>query len=241
MIVLARIVAIVAAISAVVGLAAIVVDPDTSDNFSSAPERFWSNLFGEQPVEPIAKAENKDPLFAADRILVTAKLRKIVLQMHPDLSEEEAAQLAKEYVEICMPEIGVFDAEKLIFSILKGVDESHDGEVGQSDENFTGSNTNDFTSIEENIISSIEELPGPFTRCSYVVGVHAGRLNILKIKDHVENPTQTPLQHGAIRLTAGGGLFALPIVYESMQDTVGDGNNVSASDLNKIEFGDNLE
>jgi len=55
-------------------------------------------------------------------------------------------------------------------------------------------------------------------------------LGILKIKDHVENPSQTPLQHGAIRLTAGGGLFALPIVYEAMQNTIGSGGNENVAD-----------
>jgi len=38
------------------------------------------------------------------------------------------------------------------------------------------------------------------------------------------------LQHGAIRLTAGGGLFALPIVYEAMQNTIGSGGDQAVAD-----------
>lgn len=99
-----------------------------------------------------------------------------------------------------------------------------------------GAGDNDFSDIAENIIDSIASLPGLLTGLSYMLGILLGVLGILKIKDHVENPTQTPLQHGAIRLAAGGGLFALPIVFEAMQETIGDGTTVSAAELTKVEF-----
>lgn len=95
---------------------------------------------------------------------------------------------------------------------------------------------NDFSSIARNVTDSISELPGLLTGVAYMLGILLGVLGILKIKDHVEQPTQHPLKDGAIRLTAGGGLFALPIVYEAMQQTVGDGNNVTAAELNKVNF-----
>jgi len=63
----------------------------------------------------------------------------------------------------------------------------------------------------------------------------------MKIKDHVENPTQTPLKDGAIRLTAGGALFALPILTSSMLGTVdgGDGDTaVNAGLVNRILVND---
>lgn len=80
---------------------------------------------------------------------------------------------------------------------------------------------NDFSSITTNIGESIESLPGLLTGVSYMMGILLGVLGILKIKDHVENPSNAKLQDGAIRLAAGGGLFALPIVYEAMQNTIG--------------------
>jgi hypothetical protein len=95
---------------------------------------------------------------------------------------------------------------------------------------------NDFSSIARNINTSISELPGLLSGVSYMMGILLGVLGILKIKDHVENPGQTPLQHGAIRLAAGGGLFALPIVYESMLNTVGEGTTVEAATLNSVGF-----
>ena len=95
---------------------------------------------------------------------------------------------------------------------------------------------NDFGNIAQNINTSIEDLPGLLTGVSYMLGILLGVLGILKIKDHVENPSQTPLQHGAIRLAAGGGLFALPIVYEAMQTTVGTGAAPVSATLNKVQF-----
>ena len=85
---------------------------------------------------------------------------------------------------------------------------------------------NDFTKIVDNVETSITGVPGLISGVSYMMGILLGVLGILKIKDHVENPGQTPLQHGAIRLGAGGGLFALPIVYEAMRSTIGNEGQV---------------
>jgi hypothetical protein len=44
-------------------------------------------------------------------------------------------------------------------------------------------------------------------------------------------------QHGVVRRGDGGGLFDLPIVYESMLTTLGDdGTAVRAADLNRVSF-----
>jgi hypothetical protein len=83
---------------------------------------------------------------------------------------------------------------------------------------FAGSN---FNTIAGNIINSISNLPGLLTGLSYLLGTILGVLGILKIKDHVENPGNTPLQQGAVRLAAGGALFAMPIVFEAMLETIG--------------------
>src|SRR5438045_3258597 len=79
---------------------------------------------------------------------------------------------------------------------------------------------NNFSSVATNISTSIASLPGLLTGLAYMFGILLGVLGILKIKDHVENPGQTPIKDGAIRLAAGGALFALPIIYESMTQTV---------------------
>ena len=95
---------------------------------------------------------------------------------------------------------------------------------------------NNMSSIAKNITKTIESVPGLLTGLAYMFGILIGVLGILKIKDHVENPGQTPLKDGAVRLAAGGALFALPIVYEAMFQTVGTGAGVKAANLNTVDF-----
>ena len=100
-----------------------------------------------------------------------------------------------------------------------------------------GGGGNNFSSIASNITTSIQNLPGLLTALSYMFGILLGVLGVMKIKDHVENPTQTPLKDGAIRLAAGGALFALPILFEAMFNTVGTQSmDVDAASLNKMNF-----
>jgi len=104
----------------------------------------------------------------------------------------------------------------------------------QAGGNTTGNN---ISAIAENIITSMQSLPAMLSGVAYMFGILLGTLGILKIKDHVENPSQTALKDGAVRLAAGGALFSLPIVYEAMMNTIGaDGSAVGAAPLNKIEF-----
>jgi hypothetical protein len=101
----------------------------------------------------------------------------------------------------------------------------------------TQAHANDFSSISSNIVTSMSDIPGLLTGCAYMFGILLGVLGILKIKDHVENPNNTPLKDGAIRLAAGGGLFALPIIYEAMLNTIGvNGANAQTAVLNKVSF-----
>ena len=77
--------------------------------------------------------------------------------------------------------------------------------AGSQDAHAAGQN---FSDIAGNITDSIEELPGFISGLAYLVGLLMGALGIMKIKDHVENPTQTPMKDGAVRLAAGGALAA---------------------------------
>lgn len=102
------------------------------------------------------------------------------------------------------------------------------------------SSTSNFGTIANNITDSIATLPGLLSALAYMFGILLGVLGVMKIKDHVENPSQTPLKDGAVRLAAGGGLFALPIIYNAMQNTIGkEGQAVISPALNKVQFGVN--
>lgn len=104
--------------------------------------------------------------------------------------------------------------------LVSGVEQSFATSTSRS----TGTS---FNTIVNNMESSISGIPGLISGVSYMMGILLGVLGILKIKDHVENPGQTKLQEGAIRLAAGGGLFALPIVYEAMMNTIGNNNSAT--------------
>lgn len=100
----------------------------------------------------------------------------------------------------------------------------------------TGSG-NTFNNIAQNIIGSISDMPALLSGLSYMFGIMLGALGIMKIKDHVENPSQTHLKDGAVRLAAGGGLLALPIVFEAMKSTIGNnGQATGTPTLNAIDF-----
>lgn len=103
----------------------------------------------------------------------------------------------------------------------------------------TPAHANNFGNIATNITTSIQDLPGLLTALSYMFGILLGVLGVMKIKDHVENPSQTPLKDGAIRLAAGGALFALPIIFEAMTETVdagAQGQGAIAAQMNKVTF-----
>ena len=94
-----------------------------------------------------------------------------------------------------------------------------------------------FNAVGESIINGISSLPGLLTGLSYMMGLLFSVLGVLKIKDHVENPTQTQLKEGAIRLAAGGALFLIPVVTTAMQDLISTGAGpIEASTLNAVTF-----
>lgn len=95
---------------------------------------------------------------------------------------------------------------------------------------------NNFSTIAQNITNSIGSLPGLITAVSYLLGILLSVLGIMKIKDHVENPGNTPIKDGAIRLLIGGALFALPMITEAMFESIGTGVAQKAATLYKVQF-----
>jgi len=60
-----------------------------------------------------------------------------------------------------------------------------------------------------------------WTVLHYLFGVVLGTWGILKIKDNVLNPQQTPIWEAVSRLAAAGCFFALPFVITVAKNTVG--------------------
>lgn len=112
------------------------------------------------------------------------------------------------------------------------------GMMAASPAHAAGANTN-FSTIASNVTTSMISLPGLLSALAYLFGIILGVLGVMKIKDHVENPSQTPLKDGAIRLAAGGALFALPIVYSAMFNTIDNntGGTTGVAILQKVKLG----
>ncbi len=66
--------------------------------------------------------------------------------------------------------------------------------------------------VLENITVTSALLPSMLSGVCYLLGLLIGVTSILKLKEHVEAPTQTPLRTPLIRAIIGGALFSLPII-----------------------------
>jgi hypothetical protein len=84
-------------------------------------------------------------------------------------------------------------------------------------------NTNEVDTVLKNIVTSGQDLPGLLSGMAYLLGALFGVYGILKIKEHVLNPTQAPLKNGVISLFVGGALFSLPMIYQAMRFTIDGG------------------
>lgn len=71
----------------------------------------------------------------------------------------------------------------------------------------------------QNFRDSISDTPNLVSAFAYVIGIACGIWGLLKIKDHVDAPMQTPLRAGVLRLLAGGGLLSLPMAAEAVKET----------------------
>src|SRR5690606_39163107 len=67
----------------------------------------------------------------------------------------------------------------------------------------------------------------------WIGGAGLGVAGIFKLKQHVDNPGQTPMKDGLIRIGCGGGLLAFPFIQQAMQGSISNGslNKMNASSL----------
>lgn len=85
--------------------------------------------------------------------------------------------------------------------------------------------------IAGRFIEGAERMPTAIAALAYLIGMYFGTTGVLKLKSHVEAPTQTPLNAAMARFLIGGALISLPIVYEAMQTMItGGGGSEFTSD-----------
>ncbi len=79
--------------------------------------------------------------------------------------------------------------------------------------------------IGENMVNTSTTLPRVVTGIGYLIGIVFAVHGIIKLKEHVESPNQTALRYPLISLAIGGSMFALPIIYEAMDNLIQPGGN----------------
>ena len=81
-----------------------------------------------------------------------------------------------------------------------------------------------------NVVISTQMIPGFISGLAYMAGLLMAVTALVKLKDHVLNPNQTPLSDSMKRFVAGGAFFALPIVTNAARTLVwGSGANQISS------------
>lgn len=86
--------------------------------------------------------------------------------------------------------------------------------------------------IVETMAGSVETLPVLLTFLAYLIGLIFAASAVLKIKDHIETPSQTPLKDGVVRFLVGGALFALPTLISAMESLINGGATDPALQIN---------
>ncbi len=71
-----------------------------------------------------------------------------------------------------------------------------------------------------NVVMSIQTLPGFVAAIAYAIGLVCAVTALIKLKDHVINPNQTPLSDSMKRFVAGGAFFSLPIVTSAARSLI---------------------
>ncbi len=80
--------------------------------------------------------------------------------------------------------------------------------------------------------TNVAAFPKLISAACYVGGATFVGTGVMKVKQHVDNPGQTPLREGLVRLGAGGVLVAAPAMTAVMTNTSGVGTgNASFSEF----------
>ena len=93
------------------------------------------------------------------------------------------------------------------------------------------------TDMVGSVGTNVAAFPKLISAACYVGGATFVGTGVMKVKQHVDNPGQTPLREGLVRLGAGGVLVAAPALTSVMQTSSGVGSsNVGFTDFGMSGF-----
>ncbi len=82
-----------------------------------------------------------------------------------------------------------------------------------------------FQNMSTNIVTASSGFQNLISTVCWLGGAGLGVAGIFKLKQHVDNPGQTPMKDGLIRIGAGGGLLSFPFIMAAMQGSINDADN----------------
>ncbi len=90
-----------------------------------------------------------------------------------------------------------------------------------------------FKTMSQNIVVASSGFNNLISTVCWIGGAGLGVAGIFKLKQHVDNPGQTPMKDGLIRIACGGGLLSFPFIESAMQGSISDGSagTVAASNV----------
>jgi len=81
-----------------------------------------------------------------------------------------------------------------------------------------------FRDMVNNIIAAAGGFNNLISVVCWIGGAGFGVAGIFKLKNHVDNPAQTPMKDGLARLGCGGALLAFPFIQQAMQGSISNGS-----------------
>lgn len=81
-----------------------------------------------------------------------------------------------------------------------------------------------FRNMTTNMVDASGGLHNLISTVCWIGGSGLGVAGIFKLKMHVDNPGQTPMKDGLVRLGCGGGLLAFPFIQNAMQGSIANGS-----------------
>jgi len=106
--------------------------------------------------------------------------------------------------------------------------------LGSSGSAFAG--VTDARALVDNIITASTGFTNLLSLLGYIGGSGMAVAGIFKLKQHVDNPGQTPMKDGVMRLATGGALLSLPFVTATMQGSIAEANGGATANQAQVSI-----
>jgi len=95
-----------------------------------------------------------------------------------------------------------------------------------------------FRDMSNNMVAASGGFQNLISTVCWIGGAGLGVAGIFKLKQHVDNPGQTPMKDGLVRIACGGGLLAFPFIQTAMQGSISNGSmqkvNVTSLQIDSV-------